>query len=635
MEKINLVKADLVQANIEAIAELFPNVLTEALDADGNVARSIDFDQLRQELSDHVVDGTQERYQVNWPGKRAAMLAANTPTRSTLRPMPQDSVDFENTKNLFIEGDNLETLKILQESYLGKVKMIYIDPPYNTGNDFIYNDDFAETTVEYLERSGQVDESGNRLIANTESNGRFHSDWLSMMYPRLKLARRLMRSEGVIFVSIDDHEVANLRRVMDEIFGERNFVENYIWESNFRPDNSSRIERENAQHILCYARDRRLVTSLVGLQKATEGLPSLTKNSMKLSTITLQPEWVDFLIPDGDFLPGPRSSGYSLETTVQILNGRAQSEFTLTGRIIWSQSYLEDQISSGTRIVIKGDGFVPYSKKAQTAALAPTTLLPREVVGDVLAGNADIKALFSRSIFSHPKPVSLLQYLVSACTQDDPDALILDFFAGSGTTGHAVFSKNAEDGGRRSWILVQLPESAPLDSPAAEIGFENLAQLSRERIRRSAVKIRDSQGLINTGVDLGFRALKVDSGGFLDVLNTPEWTEQSELGLYRENIKADRTEEDLLVQVMLDWGLELSLRIEEAAISNGVLFDVDRGALVACFQKELTADVVRGIAERRPLRAAFRDSSFNSDAERINVEQIFREVSPDTQIKVI
>ena len=635
MEKIGTATPDLVQANIQAIAELFPNVVTETLDEEGNLTRAVDFDQLRQELSDHVVDGPRERYQLDWPGKRAAMLAANAPTRSTLRPMLEESVDFDTTKNLFIEGDNLEALKILQESYLGKVKLIYIDPPYNTGNDFIYNDDFSQSTRDYLSLTGQVNEGGVRLTTNTESNGRFHSDWLSMMYPRLKLARNLLRSDGMIYVSIDDNEVANLRRLLDLVFGERNFIENYIWESNFRPDNSSRIERENAQHVLCYARDRTAVSSLVGSQKVSEGLPSLTKNSMKESTISLQPEWVDFMLPDGDYPPGTRSSGYTLVEPIQIRNGKAVKPFSLTGKVIWSQRYLEEQVDSGTRIVIKGDGFVPYSKKTQTAALAPTTLLPRDVVGDVLAGNADVRSLFAQQVFSHPKPVSLLQYLISSCTHDDPDAIIMDFFAGSGTTGQAVATKNVEDGGRRSWILVQLPEPVPSDSNAAEMGFENIAQISRERMRRCGNSLRSAVGMAVEQFDFGFRSLYVEASAFRDVLRSPDVTTQLSLENATENIATDRSNLDLLFQVLLNWGMDLTLSIGFENRDGAEIIDVDGGGLVACFSEVVTNEVVRDIAARSPLRVVFRDSSFESDAERINVEQIFRELSPDTQVRVI
>ena len=390
MDKLKMHSPDLTQDHIAKLRALFPGCVTEAKGDDGRVRLAVDFDLLRQELSGSLVEGPQERYQLNWPGKREALLTANAPIAKSLRPCREESVDFDTTKNLFIEGDNLDALKLLQEGYLGKVDFIYIDPPYNTGNDFVYRDNFAEDSQEFLLRSNQIDDEGNRLTANTASNGRFHSDWLSMLYPRLRLARTLLADNGLIFVSIDDNEVANLRRLMDEVLGEENFVENYIWESNFRPDNSSRVERENAQYILCFARNKASMPALVGAQKATEGLPSLTKSSMKPSTLRFEPSWVEFGLADGAYPAGERDSGYTLEDAVEIKGGRAARPFSLTGKVIWSQTYLEAQVANGAIIVIKSDGFVPYSRKVATAALAPTTLIPRDQVGDVLAGNAEL-----------------------------------------------------------------------------------------------------------------------------------------------------------------------------------------------------------------------------------------------------
>jgi adenine-specific DNA-methyltransferase len=624
---------DLTDANIGKLAELFPTVITETTDADGNVTRAVDFDLLRQELSDHIVEGPQERYRLDWPGKRAAAFAANTPIAKTLRPVREESIDFDTTKNIFIEGDNLYVLKLLQESYLGKVKVIYIDPPYNTGHDFVYQDDFSESRSEYVQRSEQYSASGVRLIANPESNGRFHSDWLSMMYSRLKLSRNLLKEDGVVFISIDSHEVANLRRIMDEIFGTENFIENYVWESNFRPDNSSRIERENAQHILCYARNRSKISSLIGAQKVTEGLPSLTKSSMNPTTLYFEPEWVDFLLDDGFYESATPNSGYILEDPIMIRDGKALDAFRLTGRVIWSQQYLEDQISDGTRIVIKSDGFVPYSKKLQTTDLAPTTLIPRDVAGDVLAGNAEINALFNDRVFNHPKPTTLLKYLIKSVTFNDKSGLILDFFAGSGSTAHAVLDLNSEDGGSRNYIMVQLNEAVASGSTAEKSGYEFISQISRERIRRAAEHIGESVETENW--DGGFRAFHIDSSNMNDNVRTPDDIEQLDLSLFEGSVKDGRTGEDLLFQVFLDWGLDLSMSIVKDTINGSEVFYVEDDALAACFEDEVSLDVIREMAKRQPLRAVFRDDGFTDDAARINAEQIFRELSPATDVKAI
>lgn len=636
MDKLKMHSPDLVQDHIAKLRDLFPGCVTEAQGDDGQIRLAVDFDQLRQELSGTLVEGPQERYQLNWPGKREALLTANAPIAKTLRPCREESVDFDTTKNLFIEGDNLDALKLLQETYLGKVKLIYIDPPYNTGNDFIYSDDFYESTGDFLKRSNQIDSAGNRLTVNTWANGRFHSDWLTLIYPRLKLARNLLTEDGLIFVSIDDNEVANLRRVLDEIFGDDNFVENYIWESNFRPDNSSRIERENAQHVICFAKNKGLMPALIGAQKATEGLPSLTKTSMKESTLRFDPSWVEFGLPDGVYLAGERDSGYFLKDAVEIKSGRALAPFSLAGRVIWSQSYLEEQTRSGTKIVIKSDGFVPYSKKTATSALAPTTLIPRDQVGDVLAGNAEIRAIFGAPVFNHPKPTSLLKFLIMSATSDDKQAIILDFFAGSASTSHAVIALNAEDGGRRRFIQIQISEQTPEQSEARRAGFFDIPSIGKERIRRIGAKYL---GSIASG-DVGFRVLKIDASNFAEVFYTPDAIAQSTLDGFTDNIKPDRTPEDLLFQVMLDWGVDLALPINRQTIQGREVFFVDRddsNALAACFDASGSIDdaFVKELAAHQPLRAVFRDAGFADSAAKINVTQIFKVLSPTTEVKCL
>jgi len=613
MEKISSATPDLVQANIEAIAELFPNVVIEALDAEDNLTRSIDFDQLRQELSDHVVDGPQERYQLNWPGKRAASLAANAPTRSMLRPMLEESIDFENTKNVFIEGDNLEALKLLQESYLGKIKLIYIDPPYNTGNDFIYNDDFAETTAEYLERSGQTDESGNQLLANTESNGRFHSDWLSMMYPRLKLARNLLTEDGVLLVSIDDHEIDNLRKICTQIFGENNFIAELVW---VKKEKASGVPPKNMllpnfEFIVAVKRGGEISfkgqeRSLASYKQDKDGRWWRT---MPIQATGAQNSWFTIVDPVTD-------KGYH-------------------GNWAFSEQKIRDMVEAGKIRFPKNDDGKPVQVVfADEMANDKSPIFANLGKFDSETSTKQLIALMGgKKYFDFPKPLDLMTFLVDQLT--GPHDIVLDFFAGSGTTAHAVMEVNAQDGGSRRWICVQIPEETPNPSASYNDGFLNLAQLARERIRRAGLKVGEVQGLVGMQLDTGFRSLRIDSGGYIQVLRTPEETSQIELGIFAENIKQDRNDLDLLFQVMVNCGLDLSHSVQRIELCGQAVLDVDESALIACFSHNLDTRLVKTIAERFPLRAVFRDSSFKSDQERINVEQIFREVSSDTQVRVI
>lgn len=452
-------------------------------------------------------------------------------------------------------------------------------------------------------------------------------------------------------------ESGNLRRVCDEVFHSNNLIDDYTWVSNFRPDNSSAIHRENAQHILCYARDKSKVSGLVGAQKKSEGLPSLTKNSMPPTTLRFEPEWVDFLIDDGHYQAGDLGNGYVLTQDVEISAGRAQQAFSLTGRMIWSQEYLEDQIKDGTRIVIKTRGFVPYTKKASTADLAPTTLIPPEVVGDGLSASAEVRELFGAAVFNHPKPTTLLEYLISSVTYDDPDAIVLDFFAGSSTTADAVMRTNAKDNGRRKFIMIQIAEdlsglaSDNSKGAAAKCARNAMAylhgigrpprltELSRQRIVLAARRLSDVSGenlsKRDAGLDLGFRYLRVDSSNMNDVLATPDEVSQTNLFDSVSNVKTDRTGEDLIFQVLLDWGLPLDVAIEVEDIEGQECFVVEGGALIACFEPSVSGTTVRGIAQREPVRAVFRDEGFASDAERINAEQVFKEFAPLADVKVI
>lgn len=623
---------DLTAANIDKIAELFPNVITETIEqVDGKdaVIRAVDFDLLRQELSDHIVEGPQERYQLDWPGKRAAAFAANAPIAKTLRPVREESVDFDTTKNIFIEGDNLDALKLLQESYLGKVKLIYIDPPYNTGNDFVYDDDFRDSTREYLAKSTQIDDNGLRLVANSEAGGRYHSNWLTMIYSRLKLARRILADDGMIFVSIDEHEVHNLRAVMSEIFGAKNFVglitratgtptgggfdglTNMVdYMVVFRRSDSATInglEFGESDALIYNEEDERgmyLVRSLrrTGGEDRREDRPSM---------------YFAVSAPDGSpvFPIGP--GGYE-------------------SRWICGQEKYQSMLSDGLiqwKLIgdVGSQRWHPYQKFYLDGREKRPSNLWTDVDGNK-KGTRELRSLFDgEKVFDSPKPVALIERVIQIATEKD--SIVVDFFAGSGTTGQAVLACNASDGGSRRFILVQLPELTPPDSPAAQAGFASIPAVTRQRLRRSGAASGVGAQLVR--VDVGFRALRLEESVYTDVGFSPDGTVQGQLGLLVDSIKADRNGEDVLFQVLLDWGLELSLPITVEQHDGHDVFVVDGGALVACFEKTVTLGVVTAMAQLQPLRAVFRDSAFADDAARINAEQIFRELSPTTDVKAI
>ena len=519
MDKLKMHSKDKTQENFEILQRLFPNAVTETItgyDEDGKaiVERAIDKDVLQQEINAAVVEGKDERYQFTWPDKKRAIVSANAPINKTLRPCREESVDFDNTENLYIEGDNLEVLKLLQETYLGKIKMIYIDPPYNTGHDFVYNDKFSVSPDEWDEMSGELDEYGNRLTQNTESNGRFHTDWLNMIYPRLKIARDLLADDGIILIQSGEQEIDNLKKITTELFGADSFIENYVWESTFRPDNSSPVMRRNAEYVLCYAKRKETITRLIGEIK--EGLPSLTKSSMRESVLRFPPKKVITYLPDGQYSAGKRDS-YELLDDVEVKNGIIINEFCLKGHMIWSQSNLDKELSEGTEIIIKSNGFVPYTQKAGDSIMAPAKLIPNSLVGDILSANAEFAKLFEEKVFSYPKPVTLLKYLVKFF--EEKDFIVMDFFSGSSTTAHAVMSLNTEDGGNRRFIMVQLPENLDsnlkfctnkqrvvLENAIAlcnKHGFEHtICSIAKERIRRAGSKIKAET---NADIDYGFR----------------------------------------------------------------------------------------------------------------------------------
>lgn len=626
---------DLTDANIEKLAELFPSAVTEVLDADGNPKKSIDFDLLRQELSDHVVDGPQERYRLDWPGKRAAAFAANAPIAKTLRPVREESVDFDSTKNLFIEGDNLDALKLLQESYLGKVKLIYIDPPYNTGNDFVYDDDFAESTAAYLERSGQATDEGVRLVGNTESNGRFHSDWLSMMYPRLRLARNLLSEDGVIMISIDDHEAANLRKVCDEVFGAGNFEASFVWQKKQSPQRDATNVSATHDLILVYSRKHP-----VGRNDTSGWLARL---------LPMGPEQLErYKNPDHDLRGMWTSTDLTINTTAKerpnkyyaIRNPLTGEEVMPSANRTWifdrttmNRVIAEERLwwgQSGTNFP-RLKAFLSENQQG----VRPQTLLLRTLVGDNQAATREVNALFPEgNVFDTPKPTSLIKHLCHVANVRDGD-VVMDFFAGSGTTADAVMQLNAEDGEARHFILVQLPETYNENSLAHSLGYSNIAETARERIRRVALKLTEKPTLSLDSADLGFRVLSVDTTNMVDVLRSPDATDQLTLDLLEGSVKPDRSGEDLLFQVMLDWGLELSMPIAVELVEGHEVFVVEDGALIACFEPTVSLECIRSIAKREPLRAVFRDSGFVSDDARINAEQVFREMSPVTDVKAI
>lgn len=625
MEKLKMQSPNLVDANIEKIATLFPNCITEDRDENGTVRRVVDFDLLRQELSASLVEGPRERYTLNWPGKNEAILTANAPIAKTLRPCKEESVDFENTRNIFIEGDNLDALKLLQETYLNKIKMIYIDPPYNTGNDFIYEDDFAEDTEAFLQRSNQKDEHGNRLVANTEGNGRFHSDWLTMLYSRLKLARNLLREDGVIFISIDDGEVHNLRKICDEIFGESNFVANIIWQKKYSPQNDAKYFSDSHEHILLYAREK--LNYSVGLLPRTDEANARYKN------------------PDND----PRGPWKSSDLTRQeyrpnddydIINPTNGKSFRPPHGNSWGRprANVEEMIKDN-RIWFGPNGeAIPSIKRFLSEVkqgITPQTIWMRTDVGDTQEGKKIVKEIFKNaSIFETPKPPRLIirQLLTANFGTND---LVLDFFAGSSTTAHAVMQLNAEDNGNRKFIMVQLPEICDEKSEASKAGYRTIADISKERIRRTGKKIKDDNPITAKNLDIGFRVLKVDTSNMKDVYYTPDELKQDNLELFKDHIKPDRSPDDLLFQVFIDWGLDLTLPIAKESIDGKTVFLVDTNALIACFDAGINEELVKKLASHKPLRAVFRDDAFGSDSVKINVEQIFKSLSPVTEVKSI
>lgn len=625
MKKLDMQTFDNIQKNIEKIQDLFPGCVTETQDhVTGKLTLAIDLPALQQELINYVADESQERYRLDWPGKREALLASNSPTAKTLRPDIEESVSFDATSNVLIEGDNLDALKILQQSFLGAVKAIYIDPPYNTGNDFIYADDFSENSETFLQKSLQSDSDSNKLVANLDTNGRFHSNWLSMIYSRLRLARNLLKEDGVIFISIDDGEVHNLRKAADEIFGERNFVANVIWEKKYAPSNDAKWFSDNHDHILIYARNKDIWKPIA--------LPRTNEQNKRYTN------------RDNDHRGPWKSSDLSVKSYSATYDYEIS---TPSGRVVspphgacWrvSKERFKDMVNDN-RIWFGEDGSnVPSVKRFLSEVkdgVVPLTIWKYGDVGHNQSGRQELKKLFDdRGYFDGPKPVSLLRRIIYLSGANDND-IILDFFAGSGTTAHAVLEANAEDGVNRRFILVQLAEEIEKLTEAGKAGFGTIADITKERVRRAGNKILAAGSHADWNRDVGFRVLKIDTSNMEDVYYRPDEVKQADLLTAVDNVKPDRSAEDLLFQVLVDWGVDLTLPIRRETVQGKTVFFVDDNALAACFDTGITEDLVKELAGHEPLRVVFRDNGFVSDAVKINVEQIFRQLSPTTDVKSI
>ena len=635
MDKLKLQSLDVVGSNVEKIQRLFPNCVTERLGKNGKPELGIDFKKLQAELSNDIISEGEERYQFTWPDKRAANRLANTPTTMTLRPCREESVDFDHTQNLYIEGDNLDVLKVLRETYLGKVKMIYIDPPYNTGNDFVYNDDFSQSRDEFEAMSSLYDEDGNQTVdhmqRNTESNGRFHTDWLNMIYPRLKVARDLLSDDGVIFISIDDNEAENLMKICDEIFGEMNFVAQIPWRKRTAKSDVPFGISQDYEFIICYARSNKFYASIAGGERKYYETPDYPGRPWRIHDLTKQTT------------ASERPNSY-----FTMINPKTGDNYPANPNATWriTQDTFDDYYSQG-RIVFPGDyNFLKIGKPVlrywkeddmQKAGedfgrIAVSTKLP-DIIGMSQDGTKEVTNLFDGKIFSFPKPSSLIKFLLNII--NSRDYLILDFFSGSATTAHAVMQLNAEDGGNRKFIMVQLPEKTDPKSEADKAGYKNICEIGKERIRRAGKKIKeknkDKEGIEK--LDIGFRVLKLDTSNMEDVYYTPQ--EFDTQLLFNDNIKADRTNEDLLFQVMLDLGIELSAKIETRQMAGKAVHFVDDNYLVACFDHDVNETTITEIAKLHPVYFVMRDASAANDNVIDNFEQIFRHYSPNTDCRII
>lgn len=652
-DKLDLSSPDLVNQNIEKIAALFPNCITET--AEG---KAIDFDLLKQELNHEVVEGAKERYRLEWPGKKEAIVTANLPTTKTLRPVREDSVDFDNTENMYIEGDNLEVLKILQESYLGKIKMIYIDPPYNTGKDFVYKDNFTQDSADYKEETDQTDEYGNRLVANPETAGRYHSDWLSMMYPRLKLARNLLTDDGVIFMSMGVEEITNLKKIADEVFGEANFIEIFSWVKTSTPPALSTKSRKTNEYILCYEKNR---NSFKYNGELLEGGDQPLLNSGNSIRILSFPKDKVYFNPskfsDGLLQKG-KPDRVSILDTIEIKNGYSQTDFSLEGEFKWTQEFLDKELIKGTTFIIKSEKLSIRFIRDEEGYKRPTNFIKEKYTSPLLNkkqngigtnenASSSLTKLMGADVFSYPKPVSLMKYLVNFVSEEND--VVLDFFSGSASTADGILSWSSENNKKLNFIMVQLPENLDENLRRADSNsrkqilngiefLDNLSkprlitELGKERIRRAATQIKEAT---NADIDYGFKVFKVDSSNMQDVYYKPQDYKQGQLDVFADNIKEDRTPEDLLTQILLDWGLPLTLPTETLTIQNKEVFKVDANYLMACFANNVDEAFAKEIATYQPLRVVFKDSGFKNDTAKENVKQLLKQLSPNTEMKVI
>lgn len=627
MDKLRMQSSNGVEDNITKIAQLFPDCVTETVDErSGQPKHLIDFEKLKQNLSDSVMSERAERYQFTWPDKSKAILLANSPINATLRPCREDSVDFDNTQNLYIEGDNLDVLKCLKETYLHKVKMIYIDPPYNTGNDFVYEDDFAQSSEEYLANSGQFDEQGNRMFTNAESNGRFHTDWLNMIYPRLKVARDLLTDDGVIFISIDDNEVENLRKVCDEVFGEQNFVDCLHWKKKKQPSFLAKHTAKVMEYVIVYAKNTFKLEKL-SIEKVSDSNKKVININNKVSSRIFKPgvrvksEEQTGIIKAGVYTG--RSMDVEYKNDIYYENGRTTNEVEVVSKFSDSQSNIDTFIQKDLLYITKN--FLLRRDVGEEAAekrKSITDLLLNDY-GDNQESDKEFLELFDKKYFDYTKPIKLIYNLVKSNFTEE--GIILDFFSGSATTAHAIMQLNSEDGGNRKFILVQLPEKTDEKSEAFKAGYKNICEIGKERIRRAGKKIKEESPLTTADLDTGFRVFRLDEGNYEDVKRSPKEFKQDQLDLFLNNIKADRNDLDLLFGCMLDWGVQLSLPMTQEVVDGKTIYTVNDGDLVACFAENVSEDVVKAMAEKMPLRVIFRDSCFAQDADKINIYETFKQ----------
>lgn len=628
MDKLDMESVDIVDENIEKIGNLFPDVVVES-----EKGKAIDFDLLKQELSKDIVEGNKEKYQLTWPGKKEAILTANTPTKNTLRPLREKSVDFDNTQNIYIEGDNLEALKILQESYLNKVKCIYIDPPYNTGNDFIYNDNFNKDSNSELEVSGQVDTDGNRLVSNSQSNGRFHSDWLSMMYPRLKLARNLLSNDGVIFISIDDNEQANMKKISDEIFGEENFIGCFCINSTPNARDYGHIGKMH-EYALFYAKNiDKTYTNLIQDddkkflyedEKGGFNIHPLYNSNEAFTNINRPNLYYPFYVNP---LKKDTNGFYelSLENKAGYIEVYPPKSIKNNVQFVWRWGKEEKARANLNKEIVGykvGDEFRIVQKMRNTAKLIRSFLYEKGYTNR--KGTAEVEELLGEKIFSFPKPIELIKLFLEAGSNNN--SIIMDFFSGSSTTAHSILKLNSEDEGKRKYILVQIPEKINAGN------YNTVCDIGEERIRRAAKKIKEER---NANIDYGFRVYKIDSSNMNDVYYKPNDIVQGQLDMFESDIKEDRTSEDILTQVILDLGLTLDLKIEEKNIINNKVYFVDENSLIACFDDKIDINIVDEICKYRPWKVVFKDSSFKYDNDKINLQERFKKLSPDTEINIL